>query len=85
MTRPDARARVLVDASSHDHIDYSAARAVLDLIDDLKQRNVTLVFARASPYLRSDLDRHGITRAVGERWIFTSLHEALAALNLPER
>ena len=75
----------VVDASTTTDIDYSAARAVLDLIDDLKQRNVTLVFARASPYLRSDLDRHGITRAVGERWIFTSLHEALAALNLPER
>jgi MFS superfamily sulfate permease-like transporter len=75
----------VVDASTTTDIDYSAARAVLDLIDDLKQRNVTLVFARASPYLRSDLDRHGITRAIGERWIFTSLHEALAALNLPER
>jgi MFS superfamily sulfate permease-like transporter len=75
----------VVDASTTTDIDYSAARAVLDLINDLTQRNVTLVFARASPYLRSDLDRHGITRAIGERWIFTSLHEALAALNLPER
>ena len=74
----------VVDASATTDIDYSAARSVLDLIDDLKQRNVTLVFARATPFLRSDLDRHGITQAVGESHIFATLHEALAALNIRE-
>ena len=39
----------VVDASATTDIDYSAARSVLDLIDDLKQRNVTLVFARVTP------------------------------------
>jgi SulP family sulfate permease len=39
---------------------------------------VTMVFARVTPYLRSDLDRHGITAAIGEANIFTKLHKALA-------
>jgi MFS superfamily sulfate permease-like transporter len=74
----------VVDASAMTDIDYSAARSVLDLIDDLAQRQVTLVFARATAYLRADLDRHGITRAVGETHVFESLHEALAALQVNE-
>ena len=37
-------------------------------------------FARVSPYLRSDMDRHYITDAVGEKWIFATLHEAVTAI-----
>jgi hypothetical protein len=36
-------------------------------------------FARVSPSLRSDMDRHGITAVIGEARIFTTLHEAIAA------
>ena len=39
-----------------------------------------MVFARVSSYLRSDMDRHGITAAIGETQIFTTLHEAIAAV-----
>jgi hypothetical protein len=39
-----------------------------------------MVFARVSPYLRSDMDRHGITAALGETRIFATLHEAIAAV-----
>jgi high affinity sulfate transporter 1 len=74
----------VVDASATTDIDYSAARSVLELIDDLRAWRVTLVFARVTAYLREDLDRHGITQAVGEHRVFTSLHEALDALNVPE-
>ncbi|HZN25900.1 MAG TPA: hypothetical protein VFB75_16870, partial [Burkholderiales bacterium] len=38
------------------------------------------VFARVSPYLKSDMDRHGITAAIGEARIFRTLHEALTAV-----
>jgi MFS superfamily sulfate permease-like transporter len=72
----------VVDASAITDLDYSAARSLRDLIDDLVRRQVTLVFARVTPFLRADLDRHGITEAVGEKHLFTTLHEALAALNI---
>jgi sulfate permease, SulP family len=69
----------VVDAGAITDIDYSAAQCTLDLIDELARRKVTLIFGRVNHYLRSDLDRHGITAAVGEKWVFSTLHEALTA------
>ena len=51
-----------------------------DLLDDLARQRVGMVFGRVSPYLRSDMDRHGITAAIGETRIFATLHEAIAAV-----
>jgi SulP family sulfate permease len=69
----------VVDASAITDIDYSAAQSIRDLIDELKRRGVQIAFARVSRYLRSDMDRHHITDAVSEKWIFATLHEAIAA------
>jgi SulP family sulfate permease len=70
----------IVDAGAITDIDYSAAQAIRDLLDDLARQKVGVVFARVSPYLRSDMDRHRITAAIGETRIFTTLHEAIAAV-----
>ena len=51
-----------------------------ELLDDLERQGVGMVFGRVSRYLRSDMDRHGITAAVGEARIFATLHEAIAAV-----
>jgi len=70
----------IVDAGPITDIDYSAAQSVRDLLDDLAHQGVGIVFARVSPYLRSDMDRHRITMAIGETRVFTTLHEAIAAV-----
>ena len=70
----------IVDASAITDVDFSAAQSVRDLIDELKHRGIRVVFARVSRYLRSDMDRHHITAVVGEKWIFTTLHEAIATV-----
>jgi len=70
----------IVDAGAITDVDYSAAQSMRDLLDDLARRKVGIVFARVSPYLRSDMDRHHITAAIGEGRIFTTLHEAIAAV-----
>jgi sulfate permease, SulP family len=70
----------IVDAGAITDIDYSAAQAVRHLLDELDRQGVGMVFARVSSYLRSDMDRHGITAAIGETQIFTTLHEAIAAV-----
>ena len=70
----------IVDAGAITDIDYSAAQSIRDLLDDLARQQVGMVFARVSPYLRSDMDRHHITAAIGETRIFTTLHEAIAAV-----
>ena len=70
----------IVDAGAITDIDYSAGQAIRDLLDDLTRQGIAVVFARVSPYLRSDMDRHRITAAIGETRIFTTLHEAVAAV-----
>jgi sulfate permease, SulP family len=70
----------IIDAGAITDLDYSAARSIRDLIDDLCRQGVSMIFARVNPYLRSDMDRHGITAAIGETRIFTTLHEAIAAV-----
>jgi SulP family sulfate permease len=70
----------VLDAGTVTDLDYSAARTVRDLLDELHAKNVGVAFARVSAYLRADLDRHGISTKVGEARIFATLHEALAAV-----
>ena len=71
----------VVDASAMTNIDYSAARSLRDLCNDLKRFGITLVFGRVDAYLRADMVRHGITDAIGENYIFPTLHEALAVVH----
>jgi sulfate permease, SulP family len=68
----------IVEADAITDLDYSAARSMCELFDELARRKVGIIFARVSPYLRSDMDRHGITAAIGEARIFATLHEAIA-------
>ena len=55
-------------------------KSIRDLLDELARQEVGMVFARVNPYLRSDMDRHGITAAIRETRVFTTLHEAIAAV-----
>jgi MFS superfamily sulfate permease-like transporter len=69
----------IVDAGAITDIDYSAARCVRDLLDDLARQKVSVIFGRVNSYLRADMDRHGITAAVGGTRVFATLHDAIAA------
>jgi sulfate permease, SulP family len=68
----------IVDSAAITDLDYSAARSLRDLVEDFKRENVEVVFGRVSRYLKSDMDRHGITPVVGESRIFPTLHQATA-------
>jgi MFS superfamily sulfate permease-like transporter len=69
----------VIDASAITNLDYSAAQSLRDLLEDLKRKAVQPIFARVSEYLRSDMDRHGVTALLGEQNIFSTLHRAMAA------
>jgi MFS superfamily sulfate permease-like transporter len=69
-----------VDAGATTDIDFSAAQSVRDLAADLAGQNVGVIFGRVSRYLRSDMDRHGVTATIGEGRIFSTLHQAIAAV-----
>ncbi len=68
---------LVIEADAITDLDYSAARTLETLLADLKAGGVGVVFARVSPSLRADMDRHGVTAAIGADRIFTTRHEAL--------
>jgi len=71
---------IVVDAAAITDLDYSAGRAVIDLCSALAERGVKVIFGRVNPFLRADMNRHGITAVVGTANIYPTLHEALAAV-----
>jgi high affinity sulfate transporter 1 len=73
---------LVVDAGAITDLDYSAARTLIDFIQDLRARNIRVIFGRVNSYLRSDMDRHGVTAIVGTSNIFETLHEALAVVGV---
>jgi high affinity sulfate transporter 1 len=75
----------IIDASAMTDIDYSASRSLRELCEDLKQRNINLIFGRVNAYLRADMDRHRITSIISEAYIFTTLHEALLKVSIDRR
>ena len=70
---------LIVDCEAITQIDYTAARVVLELYKDLASEGVTMVFARVQWYLEADLERHGLTEAIGESHVFPRLRDAMAA------
>jgi MFS superfamily sulfate permease-like transporter len=72
----------IIDSAAITDIDYSAACSLRDLLEDLQRDEVQVVFGRVSSYLKSDMDRHGITAVVGEMQICPTLHEATAMAGL---
>jgi sulfate permease, SulP family len=70
---------VVIDAAAVTDIDYSAAQTLRGLLSELRRRDIRLIFARVTRYLRSDLTRHGVADVLGDDCIFSTLHEGLAA------
>jgi len=68
----------VIDASAVTDVDFSAAKTLRDLFNELKAKNVSVAFGRVDPALRADLERHGVAAIVGEDRILASLHSALA-------
>ena len=69
---------VVVDAEAITHVDYSAARTVRDVHDQLASRGVVLAFARVRTELQADSDRHRLTEAIGRNRVYRRLHDARA-------
>ncbi|MBV1836495.1 SulP family inorganic anion transporter [Acetobacter estunensis] len=70
---------LVLDASAMTDIDYSAAQTMRELLAELSSEHVTVFLGRVSPWLRSDMDRHGLTALIGAERIRSTLHEAVEA------
>jgi MFS superfamily sulfate permease-like transporter len=71
---------LVVDGGAITSVDYSAARVLRDLQNDLIHRGVALVLVHPQSSLRADLHRHRLIDVIGADHIFDSLHEALDAI-----
>jgi SulP family sulfate permease len=70
---------LVVDAEAITNVDYTAARMVRQLHQDLVRHGVVLAFARVSFSLKADLDRCRLTEVIGPEPLFYRLHDALTA------
>ena len=70
---------LVVDAGAITNVDYTAGGAVKELVKDLAQHEVALVFAHISESLKADLDRLGLNEVIGPNRQFETLRECLAA------
>jgi SulP family sulfate permease len=70
---------VVVDAETMTHVDYTAARMVMELQKSLTDAGVELAFARMPWDAKADFDRHHLTEAIGPDRIFNRLHDAVDA------
>ncbi|MFN8643695.1 MAG: SulP family inorganic anion transporter [Candidatus Binatia bacterium] len=71
---------LVIDAGAITSIDYSAAREVAVLLDDLARRRVALFLVHAPPTLEADLARHRLRARIGADRVVPKLHEALARI-----
>jgi sulfate permease, SulP family len=76
---------LIVDAEAITNLDYSAARVVLELQQNLTSCGTQLGFARIRWDLRADFTRHHLTESIDPALIFNRLHDALAAFEKLER
>jgi MFS superfamily sulfate permease-like transporter len=70
---------LIVDAEAITNVDYSAARIIEELKNNLTNAGVVFGFARVPWDTRADFDRHHLTEVIGPSHIFNRLHDALDA------
>jgi MFS superfamily sulfate permease-like transporter len=77
--RPPLVRWVIVDAEAITRIDYSAARVIAHLNEELSRDGVTLGFARMPLDTLADFHRHHLADSIPPSCLFTRLHDSLSA------
>ena len=60
-------------------VDYSGGLTLKQVVSELKDRGATLVVAQAEDSVRAELDRFGITDAIGADAYFETIADAVRA------
>lgn len=75
---------VVLDAIGMSDVDYTGSRALNETLDKLERNHITFAVARAGEHVRESLSRSGILQRIGEDRFFTSVDEAVTAVD-PKR
>ena len=66
-------------ANAVDDVDYTGGKTLVELAGQLEARGVVFAVADVRDAVRPELDRFGLTDAIGEDHIFATLEDAVAA------
>jgi high affinity sulfate transporter 1 len=72
---------LILDAGAITDIDFSAARVLRNLHQELRESGVQFVIVHAGESFLSDLKRHRLSDVIGADHIFDTLRDALAAID----
>lgn len=70
---------LVIDARAITGLDYSAGGVLQELQEDLARQGIELGLAHVSSDLQAELDRHGLTAAIGRERFFAKLNQCLEA------
>ncbi len=70
-----------IDAAALPDIDYTGAQVLLQLVSELDERHIRLVFAEVMDDVRTELDHYGILDKVGADALYASLPDLAEAFN----
>ena len=68
-------------ADGIDDIDFTGGETLRELADQLKSRNVVFAIAEATAQVRPELDRFGVTAAIGANHVYDSVADSLTAFH----
>jgi SulP family sulfate permease len=78
LAAPDVR-WICVHSPAIGDVDYTGGETLIDVSHELKKRGIRLVFAGITQPVRRELDRAGVTAAVGEDGYYPGVAEVLTA------
>jgi sulfate permease, SulP family len=82
LARAEGELRVVVlDTIGMTDIDFTGARALAEVLDELDRRHITFAIARAGARVRASLHRSGLLDRIGAERLYPSVGEAVAALD----
>jgi MFS superfamily sulfate permease-like transporter len=78
---PEPPRWLVLDAEAIDDVDYTGGKTLAELAGQLAERNLVFAIANASPALRAELDRFGVTEKIGAERYFDTVDAARAAFH----
>ena len=72
---------LVLDADAISDIDFTGARALGELADELRRDGVAFAIARSSHLVHHDLKHSGLLQSIGQDQLFASVEEAVAAVS----
>lgn len=72
---------LVLQADAIDDVDYTGGKVLLEVVDRLQEHGIVFAVSGASPHVRKELDRFGITARIGPERYFSTLRAARDAFH----